>query len=183
MVPSCVVPVVGRLPDRSVSQFSGQFPIFRSAVRLGMGIGRTAVEDCNMTQLTDNRAAVPAHLARMHSGPRLECGSALRCSPSGFRMIDRKTGEEHIIARQRLRTVSILRPGGGRQWRPVVARQICPGGRVPDTAASLVGRSERACPQFPGRAALGSCTLMEAGNIGLSGPGCAANVEDQEHRL
>jgi len=100
-----------------------------------------------------------------------------------FRMIDRKTGEEHIIARQRLRTVSIVQHSGERQSRPVVRMRICLAGRVLDTEVSLVDRSEFAYPLLLGRAALGSFTLIDPGNTYLSEPDCAANVEDQEHRL
>lgn len=100
-----------------------------------------------------------------------------------FRMIDRETGEEHIIARQRLRTVSIVQHDGDRQSRPVVRMRICLAGRVLDTEVSLVDRSEFTYPLLLGRAALGSFTLIDPGNTYLSEPDCAENVEDQEQGL
>ena len=100
-----------------------------------------------------------------------------------FRVIDRKTGEEHIIARKRIRTVSIVRHDGERQSRPVVSMRICLAGRVLDTEVSLIDRSEFAYPLLLGRSALSSFTLIDPGNTYLSEPDCSVHVEDQERRL
>lgn len=90
-----------------------------------------------------------------------------------FRLIDRETGEEHIIVRERIRTVSIVMHDGERQSRPVVRMQICIAGRVVNTDVSLIDRSEFKYPLLLGRKALESFALVDPGNTYLSSPDCA----------
>jgi len=95
-----------------------------------------------------------------------------------FRMMDRETGKEHVIVRERIRTVSIIRHDGERQSRPVVRMKICLAGRVLDTEVSLIDRSEFAYPLLLGRSALESFALVDPGNKYLSEPDCdLAKVE------
>jgi len=89
-----------------------------------------------------------------------------------FRLIDRSTEEEHIIVRERLRTVSIIRHDGERQLRPVVRMKICIAGRVLDTEVSLIDRSEFTYPLLLGRKSLASFALVDPGSTYLSEPEC-----------
>lgn len=89
-----------------------------------------------------------------------------------FRLIDRETGEEHIIVRERLRTVAIVRHNGERQLRPVVRMRICLSGKVLDAEVSLIDRSEFTYPLLLGRKSLESFTLIDPGNTYLSEPVC-----------
>jgi len=89
-----------------------------------------------------------------------------------FRLIDRETGEEHIIVRERIRTVSIVMHDGERQSRPVVRMKICIAGRIVNTEVSLIDRSEFKYPLLLGRKALESFALVDPGNTYLSTPDC-----------
>jgi len=95
-----------------------------------------------------------------------------------FRLIDRETGEEHIIVRERIRTVSIVMHDGERQTRPVVRMKICIAGRILHTDVSLIDRSEFTFPLLLGRSALESFALVDPGNTYLSSPDCDPVVED-----
>ena len=95
-----------------------------------------------------------------------------------FRLIDRETGEEHIIVRERIRTVSIVMHDGERQSRPVVRMKICIAGRILNTEVSLIDRSEFTFPLLLGRSALESFALIDPGNTYLSTPDCDPVVED-----
>jgi len=95
-----------------------------------------------------------------------------------FRLIDRETGEEHIIVRERIRTVSIVMHDGERQTRPVVRMKICIAGRILNTDVSLIDRSEFTFPLLLGRSALESFALVDPGNTYLSSPDCDPVVED-----
>ena len=95
-----------------------------------------------------------------------------------FRLIDPETGEEHIIVRERLRTVYIVRHDGARQPRPVVRMEICIAGRVLETEVSLIDRSEFTYPLLLGRKSLASFALIDPGNTYLSRPDCGLHSED-----
>jgi len=95
-----------------------------------------------------------------------------------FRMMDRETGKEHTIVRERIRTVSIVRHDGERQSRPVVRMKICLAGRVLDTEVSLIDRSEFAYPLLLGRSALESFALVDPGNKYLSEPNCDVDTAE-----
>lgn len=95
-----------------------------------------------------------------------------------FRLIDRETGEEHVIVRERIRTVSIVMHDGERQTRPVVRMKICIAGRILNTEVSLVDRSEFAFPLLLGRKALESFALVDPGNTYLSMPDCNPAIQD-----
>jgi hypothetical protein len=95
-----------------------------------------------------------------------------------FRLIDRETGEEHIIVRERIRTVSIVMHDGERQSRPVVRMKICVAGRILNTEVSLIDRSEFTFPLLLGRKALESFALVDPGNTYLSTPDCEPPVQE-----
>jgi len=95
-----------------------------------------------------------------------------------FRLIDRETGQEHIIVRERIRTVSIVMHDGQRQSRPVVRMGICIAGRILNTEVSLIDRSEFAFPLLLGRKALESFALIDPGNTYLSKPECESTTLD-----
>ena len=94
-----------------------------------------------------------------------------------FRLVDPDTGEEHIIVRERLRTVSIIRHDGQSQMRPVVRMKICIAGRILDTEVSLIDRSKFTYPLLLGRKALQSFALVDPGNTYLSVPLCDPQSE------
>lgn len=96
-----------------------------------------------------------------------------------FRMVDRETGEEHIIVRERLRTVAIVRHDGERQLRPVVRMEFCLAGRVLDTEVSLIDRSEFTYPLLLGRKSLESFALIEPGSTYLTEPVCRPKREER----
>lgn len=89
-----------------------------------------------------------------------------------FRLIDRETGEQHIIVRERIRTVAIVMQNAERQTRPVVQMSFCIAGRILDTEVSLIDRSEFAFPLLLGRKALESFALIDPGNTYLTIPDC-----------
>jgi hypothetical protein len=95
-----------------------------------------------------------------------------------FRLIDRETDEEHIIVRERIRTVSIVMHDGERQSRPVVRMKICIAERILDVEVSLIDRSEFAFPLLLGRKALESFALIDPGNTYLSTPDCELPVQE-----
>jgi len=95
-----------------------------------------------------------------------------------FRLIDRETGEEHVILRERIRTVSIVMHDAERQSRPVVRMKICIAGRTLDTEVSLIDRSEFTFPLLLGRSALETFALIDPGNTFLSTPDCKPMPED-----
>jgi hypothetical protein len=99
-----------------------------------------------------------------------------------FRMVDRDTGEEHIIVRERLRTVAIVRHDGERQLRPVVRMKFCLAGRVLDTEVSLIDRSEFTYPLLLGRKSLESFALIEPGSTYLTVPVCKPKPEGRSAR-
>ncbi len=89
-----------------------------------------------------------------------------------FLLIDRETGEQHIIVRERIRTAAIVMQNAERQLRPVVRMRICIAGRILDTEVSLIDRSEYAFPLLLGRKALESFALIDPGNTYLTTPDC-----------
>jgi len=95
-----------------------------------------------------------------------------------FRLIDRATGEEHIIVRERIRTISIVMHDGQRQTRPVVRMDICIAGRILNTEVSLIDRSEFTFPLLLGRKALESFALVDPGNTFLSTPDCHPEIQE-----
>ena len=97
-----------------------------------------------------------------------------------FRVLDRETGEEHVLVRERLRTVSIVRHDGKRQSRPVVEMKICVANRVLDTEVSLIDRSEFTYPLLLGRKTLESFALVDPANTFLSSPDCQIDPGKQD---
>jgi hypothetical protein len=95
-----------------------------------------------------------------------------------FRLVDRETGKEHIIVRERIRTVAIVLHDGERQLRPVVRMKICIAGHTLNTQVSLIDRSEFAFPLLLGRRALATFALIDPGNTYLSIPDCKPGPED-----
>jgi len=89
-----------------------------------------------------------------------------------FRLIDRETGEEHVIVRERIRTVSIVMHDAQRQTRPVVLMRFCIAGRILDTEVNLIDRSEFTYPLLLGRKALASFALIDPGSTYLTKPDC-----------
>ncbi len=95
-----------------------------------------------------------------------------------FRLIDRETGEQHIIVRERIRTAAIVMQNAERQLRPVVRMRICIAGRILDTDVSLVDRSEYTFPLLLGRKVLESFALIDPGNTYLTTPDCEPAAQE-----
>jgi len=94
-----------------------------------------------------------------------------------FRMTDRETGAEHVIVKERIRTVAIIRHDGRRQSRPVVNMTVCVSNRILETEVSLIDRSEFTYPLLLGRNTLESFALVDPGNTFLSKPDCQTNLQ------
>ena len=89
-----------------------------------------------------------------------------------FAVIDRESGEEFVMVRERVRTIGVVQHDGSRQTRPVVMLEICIAGQLLKTEVSLIDRSEFNYPLLLGRSALTSFALVDAGSTFLSQPDC-----------
>jgi hypothetical protein len=96
-----------------------------------------------------------------------------------FRMVDRESGEEHVLVKERVRTASIVRHDGSRQSRPVVLMQICIAGLLINTEVSLIDRSEFVYPLLLGRKALAEVALVDPGSTYLTSPDCGLQREER----
>jgi len=97
-----------------------------------------------------------------------------------FAITDPGTGEEHILVRERVRTIGVVQHEGSNQVRPTVMLQVCIADRLLDIEASLVDRSEFSYRLLLGRRALRSFALIDTGNTYLTQPQCKmaqSNVE------
>ena len=94
-------------------------------------------------------------------------------------MVDRESGEEHVIVKERVRTVSIVRHDGSRQSRPVVLMQICMAGLLLNTEVSLIDRSEFVYPLLLGRKALAEVALVDPGSTFLTSPDCGPQPKER----
>ena len=95
-----------------------------------------------------------------------------------FTVTDRETGEEHLLVRERIRTIGIVQHDGSRQSRPVVTMNICIAGQVLVTEVSLIDRSEFIYPLLLGRNALGSFALVDPGDTFLGKSDCHSNSDE-----
>jgi hypothetical protein len=91
-----------------------------------------------------------------------------------FALLNRETGEETLMVRERIRTIGVVQHDGGRQTRPVVMLEVCIASQLFATEVSLIDRSEFNYPLLLGRSALASFALVDAGNTFLSRPDCAS---------
>ena len=90
-----------------------------------------------------------------------------------FAIADRESGEEFVLVRERVRTVSVVQHDGEHQVRPVVMLRICIAGHWHDTEVSLIDRSEFNYQLLLGRSALASFALVDPGSTFLGQSGCA----------
>ena len=90
-----------------------------------------------------------------------------------FRITDRETGQEHIVVRERIRTIGVIQHDGSAQTRPVVLMNVCIANRMLATEVSLIDRSEFNYPLLLGRNTLKSFALVDPGNTFLSNPECS----------
>jgi len=100
-----------------------------------------------------------------------------------FAVYDPADGEEHVIVRERVRTIAVVQHDGSRQTRPVVEMTVCFAGLRMVTELSLIDRSEFIYPLLLGRSALASVALVDPGSTFLSEPGCRdepSQVESKE---
>lgn len=89
-----------------------------------------------------------------------------------FRIIDRQSGEEYLVVRERVRTIGVIQHDGSSQTRPVVIMNVCIANRLLATEVSLIDRSEFNYPLLLGRNTLKSFALVDPGNTFLSNPEC-----------
>jgi hypothetical protein len=89
-----------------------------------------------------------------------------------FAITNPKTSEEHVLVRERVRTIGVVQHDGINQVRPTVLLQICVADRLLDVEVSLVDRSEFSYGLLLGRSALESFALIDPANTYLSRPQC-----------
>jgi hypothetical protein len=89
-----------------------------------------------------------------------------------FRIIDRQTGQEYTVVRERVRTLGVVQHDGSTQTRPVVMMKVCIASRLVATEVSLIDRSEFNYPLLLGRNTLKSFALVDPANTFLSDPDC-----------
>lgn len=94
-----------------------------------------------------------------------------------FAIIDRDTGQEATLVRQRVRTIGVVRHDGSSQTRPVVVMEICVGGLSLTTEVSLIDRSEFSYPLLLGRRALSSVALVDPDSEFLGDTGCGPETD------
>ncbi len=93
-----------------------------------------------------------------------------------FRVLDRDSGQQFIIVRERTRTISVVQHDGSAQTRPVVKMDVCIAGRIVHAEVSLINRSEFIYPLLLGRNALKSFALIDPVNTFLSEPDCVSKM-------
>lgn len=94
-----------------------------------------------------------------------------------FTLMDPQSGEEHVLVRERVRTIGVVQHEGNNQIRPTVMMQVCIANRLLDVEVSLVDRSEFSYPLLMGRRALSSFALIDSGNTHLTSPRCKISAE------
>jgi hypothetical protein len=97
-----------------------------------------------------------------------------------FAVIDREHGTEHVLVRERARTIGVVQHDGSRQTRPVVTMVVCVAGRQMETEVSLIDRSEFIYALLLGRSALSSFALVDPGSTFLGEPGCPSGPDRGE---
>ena len=97
-----------------------------------------------------------------------------------FALTDPATGEEYIMVRERVRTISVIQHEGDNQVRPTVMVQVCVADRLLDIEVSLVDRREFSYRLLLGRRALKSVALVDPGNTYLTRPQCSMAATDPE---
>lgn len=100
-----------------------------------------------------------------------------------FALTDPATGEEFIMVRERVRTISVIQHEGDNQVRPTVMVQVCVADRLLDIEVSLIDRREFSYRLLLGRRALKSVALVDPGNTFLTQPQCNMAATDSESRL
>jgi hypothetical protein len=89
-----------------------------------------------------------------------------------FALTDPASGEEFVLVRERIRTISVVQHDGKNQVRPTVMMQLCVADRLIDIEFSLVDRSEFSYRLLLGRRALEAFALIDPGHTHLTQPQC-----------
>jgi hypothetical protein len=89
-----------------------------------------------------------------------------------FALADPASGEEFVLVRERIRTISVVQHDGKNQVRPTVMMQLCVADRLIDIEVSLVDRSEFSYRMLLGRRALESFALIDPSHTHLTQPQC-----------
>jgi len=100
-----------------------------------------------------------------------------------FAVSDPENGQEHVVVRERVRTIGVVQHDGSRQTRPVVTMEVCIAGHQMETEVSLVDRSEFIYPLLLGRNALEDFALVDAGSTFLGQRNCPVETDETEAGL
>ena len=93
---------------------------------------------------------------------------------------DPATGEEHVLVRERIRTIGVVQHVGDHEVRPTVMMQVCIADRLLDIEVSLTDRSAFNYLLLLGRSALASFALIDPSETFLSDAECALPGPDAE---
>ena len=97
-----------------------------------------------------------------------------------FAVTDPESGEEHILVRERVRTIGVVQHVGENQVRPTVMMQVCVADHLLDIEVSLTDRSDFNYRLLLGRSSLASLALIDSSETFLSNPGCVMSGSDTE---
>jgi hypothetical protein len=97
-----------------------------------------------------------------------------------FAVTDPASGEEHVLVRERIRTIGVVEHDGDNQIRPTVMMQVCIADHLLDIEVSLTDRSEFNYRLLLGRRALASIALIDPSETFLSDAECAIAEPDAE---
>jgi hypothetical protein len=97
-----------------------------------------------------------------------------------FAVTDPDTGEEHVLVRERVRTIGVVQHVGDHEVRPTVMMQVCIADRLLDIEVSLTDRSAFNYLLLLGRSALASFALIDPSETFLSDAECALPGPDAE---
>lgn len=89
-----------------------------------------------------------------------------------FAVRDPATGEEHVLVRERQRTIGIVQHEGDSDVRPTVHMEVCVAGIEQEIEVSLTDRSNFTYPLLLGRKTLKTMAIVHPGETFLSDSHC-----------
>ena len=171
------------LPLRCLQFASRSFVVIVSLLLLSLTTSHAGTRDLEIVGWVENVILVGPgiHLkAKLDTGAEtssLDAGIIKKFRKDGkrwvrFRIIDRQSGKEYVMVRERVRTIGVVQHDGTAQTRPVVLMNVCIAHRLMTTEVSLIDRSEFNYPLLLGRNTLKSFALIDPSNTFLSDPDC-----------
>ncbi|GEM_PF-749086 len=94
-----------------------------------------------------------------------------------FAVMDRETGEEVVMVRERERTIGIVRHEGENDVRPTVSVEICIAGLQRNIEVSLVDRSNFNYPLLLGRRAMKEFAVVDSSATFLGSEPCPDSLD------